>query len=34
VGITAQEVVGGGALEVRVADSENLVVDAHGDQAT
>jgi hypothetical protein len=34
VGITAQEVVGGGALEVRVADSENLVVDAHGDRAT
>ena len=31
VGIAAQEVVAGGALEVRVADSDDLVVDAHGD---
>ena len=34
VGVAAQEVVRGGALEVRIADSENLVVDAHGDRAT
>ena len=34
VGVAAQEVVAGGALEVRVADCENLVVDTHGDRAT
>ena len=32
--VAAQEVVGGSALEMCVADSENLVVDAHGDRAT
>jgi hypothetical protein len=30
VGIAAQEVMGSGTLEVRVADCENLVVDTHG----
>jgi hypothetical protein len=30
VGIAAQEVMGGSALEVRVADSKYLVVDAQG----
>ena len=34
VRVAAQEVEGGGALEVRVADSENFVVDAHGGPAT
>ncbi len=29
VGIAAQEVMGSGTLEVRVADCENLVVDTH-----